>query len=430
MRGDRSELISIGCSNSANGGVALVYAPVFITPLSMSNSSNSSTAEAVSEHRFGTRAVHAGQQPDPSTGAIMTPVYLTSTFVQAAPGEHQGYEYARVSNPTRTALEANLAALEDARHGVCFASGVAAIDAILKRLEPGDHVVSTNDLYGGSFRLFTQVFQRFGIRFSFIDMTDLDAMTAAFTDRTRLVWIETPTNPLLNVIDIEAVSDLARQRGAAVAVDNTFASPYLQQPLKLGAHLVMHSSTKYIGGHSDVIGGAVCTDDDEWAEALRFQIKCTGAAPAPMDCFLLLRSTKTLHLRMERHCFNARAVAEFLEGHPKVGHVRYPGLPSHPGHEIASRQMRDFGGMVSFTLQDDSVETASAVMSATRVFSLAESLGGVESLVSHPATMTHASIPREKRIEAGLPDSLIRLSVGVEDAEDLIADLEQALESA
>lgn len=377
---------------------------------------------------FGTRAVHAGQRPDPTTGAIMTPVYLTSTYVQAAPGDHKGHEYARVSNPTRSALEANLAALEGAAEGICFASGLAGVDAILKRLRPGDHVVATNDLYGGTYRLMRQVFEPFGLTFSFVDMTDLDTVEAAMTDATKLVWAETPTNPLLRIIDIAAVADLVDAHGGAdLVVDNTFASPYLQQPLSLGADLVLHSTTKYLGGHSDVIGGAVLTSDAGWTDHLRFQIKAAGAAPGPMDCFLVLRATKTLHLRMQRHCENARAVADFLNEHPKVGTVRYPGLASHPGYEIAKRQMHDFGGMVSFVLADDSYEKAVELMQATRVFALAESLGGVESLVSHPASMTHASIPAEERAAAGLSDSLVRLSVGVEDRDDLINDLDRAL---
>jgi cystathionine gamma-lyase len=377
---------------------------------------------------FGTRAIHAGQEPDPSTGAIMTPIFQTSTFVQAAPGDHKGHEYARVSNPTRSALEANLAALEGGAHGVCFASGLSAMDAIFRRLRPGDHVVASNDLYGGSYRYMRQVMEPFGIEFTFVDMTDGEAAAEAITRKTRLVWIETPTNPLLRVVDIAALVDAAGD--VWTVVDNTFSSPYLQQPLALGADLVLHSTTKYIGGHSDVVGGAVITSDDEWAEHLRFQVKAVGAAPAPMDCFLLLRSTKTLHLRMERHCSNARAVADFLQSHPGISMVRYPGLADHEGHEIAARQMRDFGGMVSFTLKDDSAEAAVRVMQSTRVFSLAESLGGVESLISHPATMTHGSIPPDVRRAAGLPDSLIRLSVGVEDERDLLADLDQALSVA
>lgn len=376
---------------------------------------------------FGTRAVHAGQHPDPATGAIMTPIFQTSTYVQAAPGVHQGHAYARVSNPTRSALEANLAALEEAREAICFASGVAATDAILRRLPPGSRVVASNDLYGGTYRLMRQVIEPFGIRCAFVDMTDLEATAAAIAEGADLVWVETPTNPLLRIVDIEAVATLARRAGAAVAVDNTFASPYLQQPLALGADLSMHSTTKYLGGHSDVVGGAVLTNDGAWAEHLRFMVKAAGAVPGPMDCFLLLRATKTLHLRMERHCANASAVAHFLRSHPKVKRVHYPGFEDHDGHATARRQMRDFGGMVSMLLTDDSVETGIRFMQALRLFSLAESLGGVESLISHPVTMTHASIPREERLRAGLGDSLLRLSVGVEDVDDLIADLDQAL---
>jgi len=378
-------------------------------------------------YRFGTLAIHAGQEPDPTTGAIMTPIYQTSTYVQEGPGLHKGHEYSRVTNPTRTALEGNLAALEGAAHAVSFASGVAAIDALCKSLRPGDHVVAVNDLYGGTFRLFKQVFEPFGLQFSFVNMDDVDDVAQALRPETKMLWIETPTNPLLRIVDIAALSEMAHAHGVEVAVDNTFASPYLQQPLALGADLVMHSTTKYIGGHSDVIGGVVCTNDEEWAEKLRFQIKCTGAAPAPMDCFLTLRGTKTLHLRMARHCENARRLAAFLNNHPKVGHVRYPGLPDHPGHAIAQRQTRDFGGMISFTLADDSMEKATQVLTSTKVFALAESLGGVESLIEHPASMTHASIPAEERYKAGLEDSLIRLSVGVEDVEDLVEDLAQAL---
>jgi cystathionine gamma-lyase len=380
--------------------------------------------------RFATLAVHAGQEPDPSTGAIMPPIYQTSTYAQSAPGEHRGYEYARVSNPTRTALEGNLAALEGARHGIAFSSGVAATDAIVKCLRPGDHVVASNDLYGGTYRLLRQVFGPFGIGSSFVDMSSVEEVERAFRPETRLLWIETPTNPLLRIVDIEALAAVGRSRGAAVAVDNTFATPWLQQPLALGADLVVHSTTKYLGGHSDVIGGAVCTNDDGWADRLRFLVKSAGAVPGPMDCFLTLRGTKTLHLRMERHCANAARVADFLAGHPAVGKVFYPGMPDHPGHAIARRQMRDFGGMVSFILKDESIEAANRVLSSTRVFTLAESLGGVESLLNHPATMTHGSIPREERIAAGLHDSLIRLSVGIEDVEDLVEDLDRALRSA
>ncbi len=376
---------------------------------------------------FATLAIHAGQRPDPGTGAIMTPIFQTSTYVQEAPTQHKGYEYARVSNPTRTALEQNLAALEGAQHGICFASGVAATDAICKSLRPGDHVVAMNDLYGGTIRLFRQVYEPFGLTFTFVDMTDLGAVAEAITDRTKLMWVETPTNPLLRVVDIRALSEIAKRNGVDVAVDNTFASPYLQQPLVLGADLSMHSTTKYLGGHSDVIGGAVLTSRDDWADNLRFQIKATGAAPSPMDCFLVLRSTKTLHVRMDRHCSNARVVADFLDGHPKVGRVYFPGLPGHAGHDVAKRQMKDFGGMISFSLASDDLEKARRVLSSTKVFQLAESLGGVESLIEHPASMTHASLAREDRLKIGLEDSLIRLSVGIESIDDLIEDLDAAL---
>jgi len=377
---------------------------------------------------FGTRAVHAGQQPDPATGAVMTPIYQTSTYAQEAPGKHKGHEYSRVTNPTRTALEGNLAGLENAKHGIAFSSGVAGIDGIMKGLRPGDHVVASDDLYGGTFRLFRQVFEPFGLSFSFVDMTDLEATEAAITDDTKLVWVETPTNPLMRIVDIEAVVERAKARDIDVAVDNTFASPYLQQPLALGADLVLHSATKYLGGHSDLILGAVCTNSDTWAEKLRFQIKSTGANPGPMDSFLVLRGTKTLHLRMERHCHNARHLADYLNGHPKVGRVLYPGLEDHPGHKIANKQMKDFGGMISFELVDDSIEKAVDVLQSTNVFTLAESLGGVESLIEHPASMTHASIPAEERQKIGLTDSLIRISVGVEELDDLQADLDAALQ--
>lgn len=385
-----------------------------------------------SKHRnkgFGTKAVHAGQKPDPSTGAIMTPVYFTSTYVQRAPGDHKGYEYARVSNPTRDALEANLAGLEGARHGICFSSGVASVDALIKSLDPGDHIISGNDLYGGTYRLFRQTFERYGYSFSFVDMTDLANVEAAIRPNTRLIWLETPTNPLMRIADLRALSQLASNRSILVAVDNTFATPYLQRPLELGCDIVMHSTTKYLGGHSDVIGGAICTSDDEIAEKLRFQIKTSGAVPGPMDCYLLLRGTKTLHVRMDKHSENAGHIAAFLSDHPRVDTVYYPGLPSHPGHEIAARQMSDFGGMMSFVLKDDRMEAAMRVLSATNVFALAESLGGVESLIGHPASMTHASIPAGVRHAAGLSDSLIRLSVGIEDAGDLVEDLEKALET-
>ena len=387
-------------------------------------------ANEIKDMGAGTRAVHAGQSPDPSTGAVMTPIFQTSTYAQASPGDHKGYEYGRVSNPTRTALEGNLAGLEGTKYGLCFSSGVAATDAVARCLRPGDHILASNDLYGGTYRLFRQVFQPFGIMSDFVDMQDLSVVEAALRPQTKLLWIETPTNPMIRVVDIKALASLAHSKGIAVAVDNTFATPILQRPIELGADLVVHSTTKYLGGHSDVIGGAVCTNSDAWNEKLRFLIKSAGAVPGPMDCFLTLRGTKTLDVRMERHCSNAQAVAEFLEAHPKVAHVYYPGLKSSPGHELASRQMSGFGGMVSFLLADDRVETAYRVLSGTKVFTLAESLGGVESLMNHPATMTHASIPAEERRAAGLHDALIRLSVGIETKEDLIRDLDQALSKA
>ncbi len=376
---------------------------------------------------FGTRAIHAGQRPDPSTGAIMTPVYLTSTYVQEAPNVNQGYDYARVANPTRSALEGNLASLEGTSDCICFGSGVGAIDAVMKSLNPGDRVVAGNDLYGGSFRLFKKVYEKFGVIYDIVDLTDIDALKSALQKPTRLVWFETPSNPLLRIVDLQRVSELAHEAGAQVAVDNTFATPFLQRPVEHGVDLVMHSTTKYIGGHSDVVGGAVCTSDQIWVEDLRFQIKTSGAIPGPMDCFLLLRGTKTLHVRMERHCQNARVVAEFLKGHALVDRVYYPGFEDHPGHDVAARQMSDFGGMLSFTLKGDRMEDALKVLSGTSVFSLAESLGGVESLIDHPASMTHASVPKEDRLKAGLKETLIRLSVGIEDAADLVADLEAAL---
>ncbi len=380
-----------------------------------------------SKNGFGTRAIHAGQQPDPGTGAIMTPIFQTSTYVQSAPNVNKGYDYARVANPTRTALEGNLASLENASDAVCYASGVSAIDAVMKCMKPGDRVIASNDLYGGSFRLFKQVYQKFGVSFDIIDITDLDALAQALEKPARMIWFESPSNPLLRIIDIERVSSMAHDAGAQVAVDNTFATPFLQRPLDLGVDLVMHSTTKYIGGHSDVVGGAICTNDKQWVEDLRFQVKTSGGVPGPMDCFLLLRGTKTLHVRMERHCRNARAVAQYLVEHPRVDRVYFPGLADHPGHEIAARQMDDFGGMISFTLVGDRMEDALAVLSGTNVFSLAESLGGVESLIDHPASMTHASVPKEERLKAGLKETLIRLSVGIEDEADLIADLDRAL---
>jgi cystathionine beta-lyase len=376
---------------------------------------------------FGTKAIHAGVEPDPSTGAIMTPIYQTSTYVQAAPGDHKGYEYSRTHNPTRTALQNALAALENGRHGLCFATGMAAIDAVVKLLKPGDEVVSTNDLYGGTYRLFTKVFEGFGVKFRFVDMSDLHKVEAAMSPATRLIWTETPTNPLLRIIDIDGLAGIARRHGCLLGVDNTFASPYLQNPLDLGADLVMHSVTKYLGGHSDVVMGALVVKDDALAERLAFLQNSCGATPGPMDSFLVLRGLKTLHLRMQRHCENGEVVANYLAAHPKVDKVYWPGFPTHANHEVAKRQMRGFGGMISFTLRGDRMEDATRVLSSTKLFSLAESLGGVESLLGHPASMTHASIPREERLRNGLADTLIRLSVGLEDARDLVADLRQAL---
>lgn len=374
-----------------------------------------------------TKFIHAGAEPDPSTGAIMTPIFQTSTYVQEAPGKNKGFEYARSQNPTRKALEEALAAIENGKYGLAFSSGVAATDAVLKLLSPGDEVLTGNDLYGGTYRLFTKVYEKFGIRFRYVDMTDNTAIEAAITDQTKLIWTETPTNPLMNITDIRAVTAMAKKRNVLVCVDNTFASPYLQNPLDFGADIVMHSSTKYLGGHSDVIQGALVMNDPGLREQLYFIQKSCGAVPGPMDCFLVLRGIKTLHVRMQRHCENGEKIAQFLRQHPRVGKVYWCGFEDHPGYAVAQKQMRGFGGMMSFTLKDDSIETAMKVLSSTKIFSLAESLGGVESLINHPASMTHASIPREERIKNGLSDSLIRLSVGIEDLEDLVLDLEQAI---
>lgn len=376
--------------------------------------------------KFNTKTIHAGQEPEPTTGAVMPPIFQTSTYVQEAPAQHKGYDYARVGNPTRTALEKNIAGLENADECACFSSGCAAMDAMLKMFRPGDHVIASDDLYGGTYRLFRQVFEPYGIEFSFVNMTDFQNIKEARKENTKLIWIETPTNPLLRVVDIEQTTEFAAKHNIISVVDNTFASPYLQNPLDLGADAVLHSTTKYLGGHSDIIGGAIATSNKEILENLRFQVKTTGAVPGPMDCYLVLRGIKTLHVRMERAVQNARQIAEYLDNHSKVGEVIYPGLTSHKQHNIAKKQMRDFGAMVSFTLKDDDIETAKTFMSNTRLFALAESLGGVESLVNHPATMTHGSIPKEVRHKAGLKDSLIRLSVGIEDVEDLIQDLENA----
>lgn len=375
---------------------------------------------------FSTRAVHAGQSPDPSTGAIMTPVYLTSTYVQEAPEKHKGFDYARTVHPTREALQKNLASLEGAAFGLCFASGMAATSTVIEALSSGDHVVCGNDLYGGTYRVFTKVFARFGVTFTFVDTTDLNAVEAAFTPQTKLVWIETPSNPLLKITDIRAIAKLAHAKKAKLVVDNTFASPALQRPLSLGADVVVHSTTKYLGGHSDVVGGAILTSDEALHKEYKFLQNAVGAVPGPLDCFLLLRGTKTLALRIERHCQNAMIVAKHLLAHPEIATVHYPGLPTHSGHETAKGQMSGFGGMISFELKGD-MERAKRMISSCGIFALAESLGGVESLIGHPASMTHGSIPREERLKAGLTDGLIRLSVGIEDAADLTADLDRAL---
>jgi len=377
--------------------------------------------------KLATKIIHAGAEPDPSTGAIMTPIYQTSTYVQAAPGQHKGYEYARSQNPTRKALEDALAIIENGNYGLAFSSGVAATDAVIKLLSPGDEVIAANDMYGGTYRLFTKVFAKFGIKFIYIDTSKVSNVEAAITNHTKLIWIETPTNPLMNISDIAAIALVAKKAGALLCVDNTFASPYLQNPLNDGADIVMHSATKYLGGHSDVIQGALIMNDIALRDQLHFIQKSCGAVPGPMDCFLVLRGIKTLHVRMQRHCENGAAIAHYLRSHPKVEKVYWPGFEDNIGYPIAKKQMRDFGGMISFTLKDESIEAANKVLSSTQLFSLAESLGGVESLINHPASMTHASIPREERIKNGLADGLIRLSVGIEDAEDLIADLAQAI---
>jgi cystathionine beta-lyase/cystathionine gamma-synthase len=374
-----------------------------------------------------TKFIHAGAEPDPSTGAIMTPIYQTSTYVQEAPGKNKGFEYARSQNPTRKALEEALAVIENGKFGLAFGSGVAATDAVMKLLAPGDEVIAASDMYGGTYRLFTKIYERFGIVFKYVDMGVAENIRPLITKKTKLIWMETPTNPLMNIADIAAVTAIGKEHGVLVCVDNTFASPYLQNPLDLGADLVMHSVTKYLGGHSDVIQGALVMNDPALREQLYFIQKSCGAVPGPMDCFLVLRGIKTLHVRMQRHCENGAAIAHHLRKHPKVGKVYWPGFSDHPNHEIAKKQMRDFGGMISFELKDNSVENATRVLSSTKLFSLAESLGGVESLINHPASMTHASIPREERIKNGLSDSLIRLSVGIEDVDDLIADLDQAI---
>lgn len=379
---------------------------------------------------FGTKAIHAGQEPDPSTGAIMTPIFQTSTYVQESPGKHKGYAYARGKNPTRVALEKCLAALENAKYGLAFSSGMGAIDAVTKLLKPGDEVLAADDLYGGTYRMFTKVFAHFGIKFHFVDMSSAESLARHINANTKLLWVETPTNPTMKIIDIKATSALGKKHNLITVVDNTFASPYLQNPLDLGADIVMHSVTKYLGGHSDVVMGALLLNDDSLYERLAFIANSCGATPGPMDSFLVLRGIKTLHLRMKAHCENGKAVAQFLRTHPKIDKVYWPGFEDHPNHAVAKAQMKDFGGMISFTLKGNSLEQAFKLASSMHVFSLAESLGGVESLIGHPATMTHASIPKEEREKSGVVDSLLRLSVGVEEKEDLIEDLRQALDKA
>jgi len=377
--------------------------------------------------KFGTKAIHAGVHPDESTGAIMTPIYQTSTYVQDGVGNHKGYEYSRTLNPTRHALEKNIAAIENGKHGACFGSGLAAIDCVIKMLNPGDEVISTNDLYGGSYRIFKTIFEKYGIKFHFVDMNNVANVEALVNENTKLIWVETPTNPMMNIIDIEEMAKVAKKANAMLAVDNTFATPYLQNPLDLGADIVMHSVTKYLGGHSDVVMGALVTADDEIAKEMYRIQNSTGAVTAPMDSFLVLRGIKTLHIRMQRHCENGEKIAHFLTTHPKIDNVYWPGFETHPNHDVAKKQMRGFGGMISFTLKGNKMEDAHEIVKKVELFALAESLGGVESLIGHPATMTHASIPKEEREKTGVVDSLIRLSVGIEDVEDLIDDLKQAL---
>jgi len=377
--------------------------------------------------KFNTKTIHGNQEHDPSTGAVMPPIYQTSTYAQASPGKHKGYEYSRTGNPTRTALENSFASIENGKFGLAFGSGLAAIDCIMKLLKPGDEVISTNDLYGGSYRIFTKIFENYGIKFHFIGMENADKIENYVSGKTKLIWIETPTNPMMNIIDIEAISKISKKHKILLAVDNTFATPYLQTPLDLGADIVMHSATKYLGGHSDVVMGALIVNDDVLADKLYFIQNACGAICGPMDSFLVLRGIKTLHVRMQRHCENGKAVAEYLDKHPKIEKVYWPGFVNHPNHEIAKKQMRDFGGMVSFVTKGNNIKDAFKILENLKIFTLAESLGGVESLSGHPASMTHASIPKEEREKTGVVDSLIRLSVGIEDKDDLIADLEQAL---
>jgi len=378
--------------------------------------------------KFNTKAIHGGQHDiDPAYGSVMPPIYQTSTYAQDTPGGHKGFEYSRSGNPTRAALERAFASIENGKHGLAFGSGLAAIDAVIKLLKPGDEVISTNDLYGGSYRLFTKIFEKFGIKFHFIGMEDASVIEQYINEHTALIWVETPTNPMMNIIDISACSEIAKKHDLLLAVDNTFATPYLQQPLDLGADIVMHSATKYLGGHSDVVLGALVVNDDQLAEQLMFIQNASGAVCGPMDSFLLLRGLKTLHVRVQRHCDNGKAVAHFLADHPKIEKVYWPGFASHPNHEVAKSQMKDFGGMISFVTKGNNFQEAIRIVENLKVFTLAESLGGVESLAGHPASMTHASIPKEEREKSGVVDSLIRLSVGIEDADDLIADLKQAI---
>ncbi|MCF8330456.1 MAG: cystathionine gamma-synthase [Crocinitomicaceae bacterium] len=377
--------------------------------------------------KFGTKAIHAGVQPDPATGAIMTPIYQTSTYVQDGVGNHKGYEYSRTQNPTRHALEKNIAAIENGKYGACFGSGLAAIDCVIKMLNPGDEVISTNDLYGGSYRIFKTIFEKYGIVFHFVDMQNTTEVERLTNEKTKIIWVETPTNPMMNIIDIAAMSLIAKKVGALLCVDNTFATPYLQTPLDLGADIVMHSVTKYLGGHSDVVMGALVTSDEKIANEMYRIQNSSGAVTGPMDSFLVLRGIKTLHLRMQRHCENGEKIARFLKTSAKIDKVYWPGFESHPNHLVAKEQMRGFGGMISFTLLGNNLDEALEIVKKVKLFALAESLGGVESLIGHPATMTHASIPKDVREKSGVVDSLIRLSVGVEDAEDLIEDLQQAL---
>ena len=379
--------------------------------------------------KFNTKTIHGGQKPDVSTGAVMTPVFMTSTYAQTSPGVNKGYAYSRGANPTRTALENSFASIENGTHGFAFSSGLSAIDCVLRTLNPGDEVIAGDDIYGGTYRMFARLFEKYGLEFTFVDMNSVDNIPKAITEKTKLVWIETPTNPLMKIADIEAICSAVKEENSniLIAVDNTFATPYLQQPLNLGADIVMHSATKYLGGHSDIVMGALMVKDEKLAEELHFIQFAAGAIASPMDSFLALRGIKTLHIRMQRHCENGKAIAQFLDKHPKVAEVYYPGLENHPNYNIANKQMKDFGGIVSFRLKEESKEAALNFLENTQVFTLAESLGGVESLVSHPVTMTHASIPEEERLKIGITDSLIRLSVGIEDVEDLLADLEQAL---